>query len=146
MPNHCTNQVILTCPSEEAARAIKEHLAGEESLFDFNSLVPEPIALQESTKDEATLKELRKKHGHDNWYDWRYANWGTKWNSYYGELDESQIQQGMLDYRFDTAWGPPNGICRKLLDYIAEHNLSINVDWFYEEPMMGLRGQLEKEV
>ena len=146
MPNHCTNQVILTCPSEEAARAMKKHLAGKESRFDFNSLVPEPMALLESEKDEATLKELRKKHGHDNWYDWRYAHWGTKWNSYYCELDESQIQQGMLDYRFDTAWGPPNIICRKLLDYIAEHHLSINVDWFYDEPMMDLRGQLEEEV
>jgi len=146
MPNHCANQVTLTCPSEESARAIKTYLAGKESLFDFNTLIPEPAALLESTKDEATLEELRARYNHDNWYDWRYANWGTKWNSYVCELDDSQIKQGQLDYRFDTAWGPPNGICRKLLDYIANHNLGIQVDWFYYETMMGLRGQLEEEV
>ena len=59
MPNHCTNQVTLNCSSEESAKAIKKHLAGKESLFDFNTLIQEPEELQESTKDEATLKELR---------------------------------------------------------------------------------------
>jgi len=146
MPNHCENIVTLTCPSEESAEAMKKHLSGKESLFDFNSLVPEPVALQESEKDEATLKELRGKYGHDNWYDWRYANWGTKWNSYECELDESQIKEGILEYRFDTAWAPPEGVCRELLEHIETHGLNIEVDWFYREPMNGLLGQLEGEI
>ena len=145
MPNHCTNQVVLACPSEGVARATRKHLEGREGVFDFNTLVPEPPELLESTKDKVTLEELRAKHGHDNWYDWRIANWGTKWNAYGCELDDSQIKQGMLDYRFDTAWAPPHGVCGKLLDYIAGNNLGIQVDWFYYEPMLGLRGQLEEE-
>jgi len=145
MPNHCTNQVALACPSEESARAIKKHLAGKDEVFDFNTLVPEPPELLESTKDEASLEELRARHGHDNWYDWRIANWGTKWNAYGCELDDSEIKQGMLDYRFDTAWNPPHGVCGKLLEYIEVNNPGIQVDWFYYEPMLGLRGQLEEE-
>ncbi len=145
MPNHCENIVTLTCPTEAAAEAMKHLLSGKEEVFDFNELIPEPAALQESAEDEATLAELRKKYGCDNWHDWRYANWGAKWNSYDCELDESQIKDGILEYRFDTAWGPPAGVCRKLLEHIAENNLKTGVDWFYREPMNGLRGQLEEE-
>ena len=146
MPNHCMNQVTLVCSSDAAAQAIRKHPTWKEGMLDFNTLVPEPPELLESTEEEATLEELRAKHGHDNWYDWRLANWGTKWNAYDCELDDSQIKQGVLDYRFDTAWGPPFGVCRRLLDHITNHNLSIHVDWFYHEPMMGLQGQLEEEI
>jgi hypothetical protein len=144
------NQVALVCPSEEAAQAIKKLLAGKEGMFDFNTLVPEPPEVlktaKKGAKKGATMEELRAEYGSNNWYDWRLANWGTKWNAYDCELDASRIKQGILEYRFDTAWGPPAGVCRRLLDHITNHNLSIHVDWFYHEPMMGLQGQLEEEV
>ena len=150
MPNHCMNQVALVCPSEEAAQAIKKLLAGKEGMFDFNTLVPEPPEVLETAKKGAkkgaTMEELRAKYGSNNWYDWRLANWGTKWNAYDCELDASRIKQGILEYRFDTAWGPPAGVCRRLLDHIIDHNLGIQIDWFYHEPMMGFQGQLEEEV
>lgn len=46
------------------------------------------------------------KYGYTNWYDWRRANWGTKWNAYYIEMiDDYTI-------KFDTAWsGAPDLIC-----------------------------------
>ncbi|MDF7826964.1 hypothetical protein P4B35_23270 [Pontiellaceae bacterium B12227] len=146
MPNHCMNDVTLKCHSEEVAVKMKELLAGKESLFDFNSLVPEPQELLESRLKIISVEELRKLFGHDNWYDWRYSNWGTKWNSYYCELDDSQIRQGILVYRFSTAWAPPEGICKALLEHIREHELKVEVDWFYHEAGNGIRGQLEEEV
>ena len=109
------NQVTLKCSSKEEALVLKKQLAGKEGAFDFNTLVPEPPELLVSTKKAETLKELRNTYGHDNWYDWRIANWGTKWNSYDCELDESQVDLGILDYRFDTAWAPPEAIYRTLL-------------------------------
>jgi len=42
--------------------------------------------------------ELKRKYGVDNWYDWAYKNWGTKWGCYDHELDGNTI-------RFSTAWG-----------------------------------------
>jgi hypothetical protein len=75
--------------------------------------------------------ELRK-HGADNWYDWCVNNWGTKWNA--GDVDlaeeyipENPNEEGMLEYQFDTAWGPPEGIVRKLRKEFP--NLTIN--WGY---------------
>jgi hypothetical protein len=41
--------------------------------------------------------ELKRKYGVDNWYDWAYKNWGTKWGCYDHELDGNTI-------RFSTAW------------------------------------------
>ena len=49
------------------------------------------------TKDRQ--KFLLEKYGKDNWYDWAYENWGTKWGCYDNECDD-----GM--YRFTSAWGP----------------------------------------
>lgn len=41
------------------------------------------------------------KYGYTNWYDWRIANWGTKWNAYDTEMIDDYI------IKFDTAW---NGV------------------------------------
>jgi hypothetical protein len=61
-------------------------------------------------------------------YEWRCSNWGTKWNaSYQGEPNHGRV---VSNYWFDTAWGPPEPIVRKLsfdwpmlefrLDYAGE--------------------------
>lgn len=54
------------------------------------------------------FKDNVKTCGYGYWYDWRIANWGTKWNSYDGErVNDNTI-------RFDTAWSIPMGIYEKL--------------------------------
>jgi len=42
--------------------------------------------------------------GHDNWYDWQIANWGTKWNAYDQLKNESEPI-----IEFHTAWSTPLG-------------------------------------
>jgi len=39
--------------------------------------------------------------GYSDWYEWSCAYWGTKWNSYYFGVDESD--DGLLRFHFDTA-------------------------------------------
>ena len=41
--------------------------------------------------------ELIQKYGSDNWYDWAYKNWGTKWGCYDNEVVDDTL-------RFTTAW------------------------------------------
>ena len=55
------------------------------------------------------LAENKEKHGFDNWYDWRLANWGCKWDA-----SDAEFDQGSNEMRFDTAWSVPEPILAKL--------------------------------
>jgi hypothetical protein len=64
--------------------------------------------------------------GHASWYDWRIDNWGTKWDacdcSIMQELivppeggdGDSPNAKAYVKYEFNTAWGPPIPIIKKL--------------------------------
>lgn len=41
--------------------------------------------------------QFMQKYGGDNWYEWAYNNWGTKWGCYDSEIDGNTL-------RFTTAW------------------------------------------
>ena len=70
------------------------------------------------------LIDCKEKYGFDNWYDWRVANWGTKWNACDSEYDkESEM------VKFDTAWSIPYQIISK----IAQDNPEAKLDGYSEE-------------
>ena len=63
---------------------------------------------KEVAVSDKEMKELKDKYGADNWYDWAYTNWGTKWNSY--DLQVAELKGKTLKYVFDTAWDLAHGI------------------------------------
>jgi hypothetical protein len=62
---------------------------------------------------EAAIAVYRETGFYD-WYDWSIANWGTKWNSYHFSIDDDDIGDDKLSFRFDTAWSFPWPIFEKL--------------------------------
>ena len=70
------------------------------------------------------LNNCKEKYGFDNWYDWRNANWGTKWNAC-----ESDYDKESESLHFDTAWSIPYPILTK----IAHDNPNTNFDGYSEE-------------
>ena len=79
-------------------------------VLDFQKITPMPEELRSTTSpvpETASEAALMDKYGFDNWYDWAYANWGTKWNSYDGHLNEQSVS-------FCTAWGPPLPVIERL--------------------------------
>lgn len=52
---------------------------------------------------------LLNKYGVDNWYDWAYNNWGTKWGCYDHDIDGNNMN-------FCTAW---NLFDTSILDLVA---------------------------
>ena len=113
-----------------------------ENKFDFNAIVKMPEELLETvsptkvfeTQEEVNTENERrqgvwknkqtaailkseadrrmKEYGALNWYDWAYANWGTKWNAYEVKLIDWSDTKLVVDIQ--TAWDTPHEIWRKL--------------------------------
>lgn len=69
-------------------------------------------------------------HGHTSWYGWSLANWGTKWNSYGFEMLHDGHEG--LEFRFDTAWSPPEPISEALASRPETKDLTITILAFDE--------------
>ena len=95
MPNWCYNEMTITGKPKDIHKLIKQ-VKDDESVFSFEKVIPMP------------------KSEKDNWYNWRVANWGTKWNAdiQYETLD--QWENGEIFIEFNTAWDTPMPIIKKL--------------------------------
>ena len=122
MPNWCENQISITGPNSVMDKIEKIINADDshENTGLLNFFHPMPKELEGTTSpSSASDKPQPKVDGFDNWYDWRNANWGTKWEvcEFYGvdrhyiNDDESQITVG-----FSSAWGPPLEAYQRFLD------------------------------
>ena len=77
--------------------------------FSLDVFVPMPAELKEddSATPPAAIAERRVlKYGFSNWYDWAFANWGTKWHVDHEYTQVTAAADG-LEFIFYTAWGPP---------------------------------------
>ena len=138
MPNWCSNEVSVY-GDEEDIKAFKEFVTNGEKVFDFNKILPMPKVLDSDASSKLTKEESAsriKKYGHDNWYDWRVDNWGTKWDVPNAELQwEGETD---LEYSIETAWAPPEGIHQALVDKFPH----ISISWFYREDGVQIAGCL----
>lgn len=89
MANNVTNRLRLEGNQDEInkvfdfIKATEPNKDGDFEVIDFNKIIPIP-------------KEVSENGG---WYDWRIANWGTKWNAY-----STYKVDGENTIFFDTAW------------------------------------------
>tara|TARA_B100000131_G_scaffold124980_1_gene122156 strand:- start:353 stop:865 length:513 start_codon:yes stop_codon:yes gene_type:complete len=128
----------------------------------FGHFIPEPdwenIPLKESELKEYSFSQPRGEvgelpvmsdekfkglhfastgHQDDRWYNWRVHNWGTKWDCYSLEIDDTDMPHG-FEVQFETAWSPPEEVCYA----IKEQYDDLSVSWFYDEPGCELAGYL----
>ena len=68
--------------------------------------------------------------GHASWYSWSLCHWGTKWNAY--SLQIVRGSEGMFDFRFDTAWSPPDPVFAALAERPECAGLEISISGFDE--------------
>jgi hypothetical protein len=73
-------------------------------------------------KGRAMLAAFRET-GFFGWYDWSYANWGTKWNSY--DLFVRMRGVGQIEFQFDTANGIPEPIFERLAEMYPEAEFAL---------------------
>ena len=160
MPNWCMNEVSIHGEEQEVAKFVDECFTKVDTgghcyqqVLDFDKVLPEPDynKPQNVDKDLTTASvttALLSQGGIGNdwqpdWYTWRLANWGTKWNlvpAKGGNVDgyTIDIMKDTVLLSFDTAWSPPDGI----YDAIGDKYPDLDVSWFYREDGMQMSGWL----
>ena len=113
------NWVSTTLSVKGSEAEVKRFLEGIKDSRILESYVPCPTELHETVSGyvgEDKAEEHRQqqeaniaKHGYKDWYDWSYAEWGTKW----GDCDTDISSPAMLhdgswevNINYQTAWGP----------------------------------------
>ena len=168
MPNHCHNRVTFYSDDKEKEIKKLHDIfsidvqAQDEERTIFGQFIPEPDWKTTPLAEEDVSYWLRDKRGEvgelpvstketygtvrkftstgntdDRWYDWRLRYWDTKWDCYDLEIDEDDLPHG-FEVSFNTAWSPPEGICRAMRKQYPD----IDISWFYDEPGEAIAGYL----
>ena len=138
MPNWCSNYLqIETKTPKQFTKLIQGITNDSEQPFDFNRIIPTPEELRNtSAPNKENPQEMIKKYGYSDWYDFRCARWGTKWNARDVELTlESPTS---LSISFNTAWSPPLPIIEKIAKKYPFAEITLS---YYEEGM-GFAGEV----
>ena len=164
MPNHCFNRVEFYSDVKEDIKKLHDIFsintrAEDEERTIFGQFIPEPdwptTPLTEETAkgliyDRGEVGELPvpgtdKRGPHfkstgkadDRWYDWRLRYWDTKWDCYDLGMSDHDLPNG-FEVQFNTAWAPPEEICRAIRKQFPD----TDVQWFYDEPGEAIAGYL----
>lgn len=93
MPNWCMNTLTISHP--DPAMMEKARQAWNDGKF-LSTFVPEP--------NHEGYMNCEIKEGMPEWWTWRLANWGTKWEV---SGEPCEIVDGEIKVVFDSAWSPP---------------------------------------
>lgn len=113
MPNWTYNKLTIKGRPQSLQR-LHKLVKSDESCFTFDKVIPCPEALKSDDwqNNEKVSNDNIKKYGYAGWYDWRIANWDTKWEAANARFENGL--KGVLTYHFDTAWSPPEAVIREL--------------------------------
>ena len=153
MPNWCRNRVDVYSENKTDLQKVLDIFRNKESVF--GQIIPEPNWMEIPHNGELPKKvEMKAPNGEvfttvtefadgsqdTRWYDWRLENWDTKWDAGTVDIEEERWKDELESFtaEFQTAWSPPEGICRRLRDMFPK----VSISWFYDEPGMQTAGYL----
>lgn len=107
MPNWCSNSLQISgCPKQldefKSKSIIKSGMNLDIFVMDGLITMPEELAICEGLTPEQKAEKVAK-YSYDNWYDWRFENWGSKWDAQDSSIEEDE---NGLTIDFCTAWSP----------------------------------------
>lgn len=111
MANNTATILKVSGPRKDLNKFIKQANVG--GGFSFSNLFKIPEELLGTTSPTRYVnKELIKKYGCDNWYDWACDNWGTKWDVY--DSSKLEIKGKIATCHYNTAWSPATNFYLKV--------------------------------
>lgn len=163
MPNYCTNELNILGNEESVRRFIEQaerqhkYLERSESgemvegyavglLWNFVT-PPEEIQNEKDYFSEARMTGFSKLP-ENNWYEWNYAHWGTKWDvTKSGAWDDLTLSDNFHSHgdglascwlEFDTAWSPPLPVVQAM----AEQYPDLTIVMYYHEMGADFQGKV----
>lgn len=148
MPNWCNNNVTISHTDSAKLEALAS--AVREGKF-CNHVIPVPKALTETVAghcgdgydqelNQFKMQLNQKYFGTTDWYGFCTSRWGTKWDVDAYEGENVKVENGVLEFGFDSAWSPPIGIYEALVEDGFE------VVAYYNEPGMAYVGKYDNGV
>jgi hypothetical protein len=150
MPNYCEGDVLFY-GSREGLEKLKKQ--AEQGTYNFG------VDWDSEKREYKNFRTKQNSFSFENflptppdllngggWYDWRVANWGTKW-----DLDQSQVAVAPIGKNYDptyypyefcwsvsfqTAWSPALGLFQK----VSEQHPDILIEYKYIEEGMAFFG------
>ena len=130
MPNWCDNLFKVT--HSDPAMIDRFYNAYEQGQL-CNEFIPTPEGLLKITAPNRTNpEEMTKQYGFPDWYSFRVAKWGTKWDIGSKRGSDGSISRddsNTVSGSFSSAWSPPV----ELFKYLA-NELGYQVELTYNEP------------
>lgn len=131
MPNWCSNELVIEGKPKDLSKIMKQvEVTKSEAIdthdvtsFSCNNVIPRPA--KEDT----------------NWYEWNIANWGSKWDTNSACLDNSNWENGIIRYTFETAWSPIS----QVIDELAKQHKKVTITYNYYEGGSDFWGEVEYE-
>ena len=128
-PNHVKNVWKIKNIPKDKIDYILNKLSSVESedtrILDFDLIIPEPRLKQDCSKEFIRTEKSCVMEDKDrpwfNWYEWRLANWNTKWNAYDGYTIVGKTQ---ITFVFNTAWSFPYAVAVELAKQLG-YNLEL---------------------
>lgn len=99
------------------------------------------VDLREARQAKANLETF----GFKDWYDWRIANWGTKWNVE-RDVDIDNLSDDNITLSFGTAWSPPIPVIAALCEQYPEVSATlryIETGCWFAGTVEGVNGEIE---
>lgn len=123
MPNWCENRLEVQGDEKEVHGWVEQA-----SSLRGPDVDPQPIhfAAFVSQPDDLPDTEI---------IDWRYNNWGTKWEPEFFSMDRLQ---GGATYYFETPWGPP----LVWIEQVSRQYPALEFRLVYAEPGMDFSGDV----
>ena len=146
MPNWCWNHLEVSGDEIQLREFVEKSTINieENDEFSFNGTYPMPEDLNitsgtqtQEEKEQAILNEA--KYGYTDWYHWRVAEWGTKWDACESHIDHNDINYFAVT--FESAWSPPIA----WIDNIMQDFPDLSFTLEYEEPGMCFGGRLSAQ-
>ena len=137
MPNWCSNELTIVGKPKMLNKLLKQITTTESEAndnngaraFDFEKIMPMPKGV--------------------DWYEWRNANWQTKWNAsdvqfltdgdWTENYTDETWESGELNLMFNTAWSPPIPVITQL----SKDNPKVAITHKFTEEGMAFYGTYE---